>query len=143
MAGTIATDLAPDVTRWRQDTPGSSRVAHLNNAGAALAPHVVRKAIDEHLDLESEIGGYEAAELRAGEVREVYGAVGRLMGARGENVALMQNSTVAFAQAISAFDLGPDDSILTSQDDYASNQIMYLSLAQRRGVRIVRAPDAA
>ena len=54
----------------------------------------------------------------------------------------MQNSTVAFAQAISAFDLGPEDSILTSQDDYASNQIMYLSLAQRRGVRIVRAPDA-
>jgi len=118
-------------------------VAHLNNAGAALAPRVVRKAIDEHLDLESEIGGYEAAEMRAGEVREVYAAVGRLLGAKGENVALMQNSTVAFAQAISAFDLGPEDSILTSQDDYASNQIMYLSLAQRRGVRIVRAPDAA
>ena len=141
MAGTIATDLAPDIMRWRHDTPGCSRVAHLNNAGAALAPSVVRKAIDEHLDLESEIGGYEAAELRAGEVREVYGAVGRLMGARGENLALVQNSTVAFAQAISAFDLGPEDSILTSQDDYASNQIMYLSLAQRRGVRIVRAPD--
>jgi len=117
-------------------------VAHLNNAGAALAPRVVRKAIDEHLDLESEIGGYEAAELRAGEVREVYAAVGRLLGAKGENVALMQNSTVAFAQAISAFDLGPEDSILTSQDDYASNQIMYLSLAQRRGVRILRATDA-
>jgi len=143
MAGTIATDLAPDITRWRQDTPGCSRVAHLNNAGAALAPRAVRKAIDEHLDLESEIGGYEAAEMRAGEVREVYAAVGRLLGAKGENVALMQNSTVAFAQAISAFDLGPEDSILTSQDDYASNQIMYLSLAQRRGVRIVRAPDAA
>ncbi|MFL5533180.1 MAG: aminotransferase class V-fold PLP-dependent enzyme [Gemmatimonadales bacterium] len=142
MVGTIATDLDRDILRWRRDTPGCSRVAHLNNAGAALAPRVVRKAIDEHLDLESEIGGYEAAEMRAGEVREVYAAVGSLLGARGENVALVQNSTVAFAQAISAFDLGPADSILTSQDDYASNQIMYLSLAQRRGVRIVRAPDA-
>ncbi|MFL5448035.1 MAG: aminotransferase class V-fold PLP-dependent enzyme [Gemmatimonadales bacterium] len=142
MVGTIATDLDRDILRWRQDTPGCSRVAHLNNAGAALAPRVVRKAIDEHLDLESEIGGYEAAEMRAGEVREVYADVGRLLGAKGEHVALVQNSTVAFAQAISAFDLGPADSILTSQDDYASNQIMYLSLAQRRGVRIVRAPDA-
>jgi selenocysteine lyase/cysteine desulfurase len=66
-------------------------VAHLNNAGAALAPRVVRKAIDEHLDLESEIGGYEAAEMRAGEVREVYAAVGRLLGAKGENVALMHS----------------------------------------------------
>ncbi len=32
--------------------------------------------------------------------------------------------------------------ILTSRADYASNQIMYLSLARRQGVEIVRAPDA-
>jgi selenocysteine lyase/cysteine desulfurase len=32
--------------------------------------------------------------------------------------------------------------VLTSRADYASNQIMYLSLARRRGVEIVRAPDA-
>ena len=66
----------------------------------------------------------------------------RLLGAKARNVALVQNSTVAFAQAISAFDLGPGDVILTSRSDYASNQIMYLSLARRRGVEIVRAPDA-
>jgi selenocysteine lyase/cysteine desulfurase len=141
MAGAITVDLARDLVRWRQDTPGCTRVAHLNNAGAALAPHVVRSAIDAHLDLESELGAYEAAEARAGELREVYATLGRLLATQSENVALVQNSTVAFAQAISAFDLGPEDSILTSQDDYASNQIMYLSLAQRRGVRIVRAPD--
>jgi selenocysteine lyase/cysteine desulfurase len=141
MAGAITVDLARDLVRWRQDTPGCTRVAHLNNAGAALAPHVVRSAIDAHLDLESELGAYEAAEARAGELREVYATLGRLLATQAENVALVQNSTVAFAQAISAFDLGPEDSILTSQDDYASNQIMYLSLAQRRGVRIVRAPD--
>jgi selenocysteine lyase/cysteine desulfurase len=142
MAGTVARDLDRDILGWRQDTPGCSRVTHLNNAGAALPPGVVRKAINEHLDLESDVGGYEAAEMRSAEVREVYAALGMLLGARGENVGLMQNSTVAFAQAISAFDLGPKDSILTSQDDYASNQIMYLSLAQKRGVRVVRAPDA-
>jgi selenocysteine lyase/cysteine desulfurase len=56
-------------------------------------------------------------------------------------LALVQNSTVAFAQAISAFDLGPGDVILTSRSDYASNQIMYLSLARRRQVEIIRAPD--
>jgi selenocysteine lyase/cysteine desulfurase len=55
---------------------------------------------------------------------------------------MQQNSTVAFAQAFAAFDLGPGDVILTTRADYASNQIMYLALARRRGVEIVRAPDA-
>ena len=50
---------------------------------------------------------------------------------------------MAFSQAISAFDLGPGDVLLTSRADYASNQIMYLSLARRRGVEVVRAPDTS
>jgi selenocysteine lyase/cysteine desulfurase len=99
--------------------------------------------MNAHLDLESEVGGYEAAEAQLGAVTDAYAALGRVLGARPENLALVQNSTVAFAQAISAFDFGTGDTILTSQADYASNQIMYLSLARRRGVRIVRAPDAA
>ena len=49
---------------------------------------------------------------------------------------MQQNSTVAFAQAFAAFDLGPGDVILTSRADYASNQIMYLALARRRGVEV-------
>ena len=79
---------------------------------------------------------------RSSAIRQVYAAVGRLLGARGRNVAMVQNSTVAFSQAISAFDLAPGDVILTSRSDYASNQIMYLSLARRRGVEVVRAADA-
>jgi selenocysteine lyase/cysteine desulfurase len=55
---------------------------------------------------------------------------------------MQQNSTVAFTQALAAFDLGPGDLILTSRADYASNQIMYLALAQRRGVETIRVPDA-
>jgi selenocysteine lyase/cysteine desulfurase len=127
---------------WRDDTPGCSRLVHLNNAGAALAPRPVREAVRAHLDLEDTLGGYEAAETAIDSLRAAYEAVGRVLGAGPHNVALVQNSTVAFAQAITAFDLGPGDAILTSRSDYASNQIMFLSLARRRGVEIVRAPDA-
>jgi selenocysteine lyase/cysteine desulfurase len=141
MDGAITVDLARNLLRWRQDTPGCSGVIHLNNAGAALMPRAVTDAVTAHLELENQAGGYEAAEARAPAIREAYGALGRVLGTRGENVALVQNSTVAFAQAITAFDLAPGDSILTSQADYASNQIMYLSLARRRGVDVVRAPD--
>jgi len=130
------------VRRWRADTPGAERLVHLNNAGAALVPQPVADAVAAHLRLESELGGYEAADARAGALRGVYASLARLLGADARNIALAQNSTVAFAQALAAFDFRPGDRILTSRADYASNQIMYLSLARRLGVEVVRAPDA-
>jgi selenocysteine lyase/cysteine desulfurase len=132
----------PELSRWRADTPGCERLVHLNNAGAALQPTPVRHAVLGHLELEQELGGYEAAEARADAIRDAYDAIGRLVGASGHNIAMQQNSTVAFAQAFAAFDLRRGDLILTSRADYASNQIMYLALSRRVGVEVMRAPDA-
>ena len=129
------------LARWREDTPGCTRRIHLNNAGASLVPGPVRRAVDQHLDLEDELGGYEAADYRADAFGQVGDDLGRLVGAQRGNIALAQNSTVACAQALGAFDFASGDSILTSRADYASNQIMYLSLAERLGVEIIRAPD--
>ncbi|HEX3274638.1 MAG TPA: aminotransferase class V-fold PLP-dependent enzyme [Gemmatimonadales bacterium] len=126
---------------WRADTPGTARRIHLNNAGAAMVPTPVRRAVDQHLDLEDELGGYEAKDARADALQLATGDLARLLGVRPRNVAWSQNSTTAFAQALSAFDFRPGDRIVTSRADYASNQIMYLSLARRHGVEIVRAPD--
>jgi selenocysteine lyase/cysteine desulfurase len=134
--------LPADLERWRSDTPGCSRLVHLNNAGAALVPRPVRDAIATHLSLEEKLGGYEAAEAQVEAIQGAYVALGRLLVTEARNIAMVQNSTVAFAQALSAYDLGAGDVVLTSLSDYASNQIMYLSLARRRGVEIVRAPDA-
>jgi selenocysteine lyase/cysteine desulfurase len=132
-----------DLSRWRAETPGCERIVHLNNAGAALVTGRVQAAVLGHLALEQEIGGYEAADAQAESLESTYAAVGRLLGAQARNIAIVQNSTVAFAQAMSAFDFGTGDIVLTTRADYASNQIMYLSLARRRGVEILRAPDAA
>jgi selenocysteine lyase/cysteine desulfurase len=143
VAGTLtAADRSSEVLRWRADTPGSGRLIHLNNAGAALVPRPVRDAVEAHLQLEEQVGGYEAGDAQKAAIQASYQAVAQVLGARSRNIALMQSSTVAFAQAISAFDFQRGDRLLTSRSDYASNQIMYLSLAQRRGVEIIRAPDA-
>ena len=142
MDRTMTRPLSPDLARWRSDTPGCTHLVHLNNAGAALVPRPVRDAVLRHFALEEELGGYEAADAQVEPIRQVYADVARLLGASARNVALVQNSTVAFAQAMSAFDLAPGDVVVTSRSDYASNQIMYLSLARRRGVEVVRAPDA-
>lgn len=130
------------ISRWRKDTPGCDTLAHLNNAGASLTPRVVHQTVAAHLRLEDELGGYEAFEASVEAIRRAYDDVGTLLGTRGRNIAFTQNSTLAFMQALEAFDFAPGDVIVTSNSDYASNQIMYLSLARRRGVDVVRAPDA-
>ncbi|HEX9730303.1 MAG TPA: aminotransferase class V-fold PLP-dependent enzyme [Gemmatimonadales bacterium] len=129
------------VERWRRDTPGVSERVHLNNAGAALMPRPVLDAMRDHLDREAQIGGYEASDEAADAVRDGYAAVGALVGAAAANIAVTENATVAFAQAMSAFDFAQGDVIVTTRNDYISNQLFFLSLARRRGVEVLRAHD--
>src|SRR5215467_10673815 len=139
----MTTTTAPtaELERWRSDTPGCIDRIHLNNAGASLPPAVVRDAIVTHLDRESQFGGYEAADEAAERIQEAYDAVATLIGTSARNIAVVENSTVAFAQALLAFDFRRGDVIVTSRADYVSNQLMYLSLGRRLGVEVRRAAD--
>lgn len=132
---------ASDVARWRADTPGVARRHHLNNAGAALQPEPVTAAVRAHLDLEAQIGGYEAAAAARPAIEEVYRAIGALVRAAPPNIALASSATGAYAQALAAFDFAPGDVIVTTRADYLSNRIMFEALAARRGVRAVEAED--
>jgi selenocysteine lyase/cysteine desulfurase len=131
-----------DPTPWRRDTPAASagRI-HLNNAGASLMPLPVIDAVADHLKLETQLGGYEAADAARSDIAAAYDDVGRLIAAPARNIAIVENATVAFAQALSSFDFRAGDVILTTRNDYISNQLMYLSLARRLGVDVVRADD--
>lgn len=129
------------LNKWRDDTPGCAHRIHLNNAGAALMPKPVIKAVEDHLKLETEIGGYEAADSAVGEIEECYKSVSRLIGAEPKNIAMVENATVATSQALSIFDFKRGDALLTTNVDYASNQIMLLNLAKRFGAKIIRADD--
>src|SRR5436309_4596653 len=129
------------VEKWRADTPGCANVIHLNNAGSALMPQPVIRAIVDHLHREAAFGGYESADDAADAVRDAYANVARLLGGQARNVAIVENATVAFFQALSAFDFQAGDVILTTRNDYISNQLAYLSLGKRRGIEIRRAAD--
>lgn len=133
---------ALNLAAWRADTPGCATRVHLNNAGAALMPAPVKDAITGHLGREALEGGYEAADAAAPQRDRAYADVAALIGAAPRNIAMTSSATRGVALALSAFDFSPGDAIVTSTDDYISNQLMYLALARRRGVRLLRAPDA-
>jgi selenocysteine lyase/cysteine desulfurase len=135
--------MDPLLQQWRDDTPGCTNQIHLNNASAGLMPLPVLDAIVGHLNREAKFGGYESADDAEAAFSEAYDNVSKLLGAQPRNVAIVENSTVAFFQALSAFDFKPGDVIVTTRNDYISNQLAYLSLARRHGVEVRRAADLA
>ena len=130
-----------DVAALRADTPGCRERVHLNNAGAALMPGPVLRAIEDHLELEARIGGYEAADARKDEIAGVYDAIGTLINAPPGNVAVVEHATRGFVEALSSVPFKRGDAIVTTRNDYASNQIQYLALEARLGIEVVRVPD--
>ncbi|MCE7924091.1 MAG: aminotransferase class V-fold PLP-dependent enzyme [Haliscomenobacteraceae bacterium CHB4] len=142
--------MTPSIESLRADTPAfvnttadQPSLIHLNNAGAALPPMPVLRAMQEHLDLEARMGGYEAADVKATEIAGFYPAIARLLNAQPRNIAFAASATDAYARALSAIPFRPGDAILTTENDYISNQIAFLALQKRFGIRLIRARDTA
>ncbi len=134
--------MSLDIAKIRADTPGVEKVAHFNNAGASLMPTPVLDVQIEHLKLETSIGGYEAATAAAVRCEAVYASVSKLIHADVEEIALVENATVAWDMAFYSLPFERGDRILTSEAEYAANYIAYLHVAKRTGVVIETIPCA-
>ena len=66
-----------EIARFRAETPGCKNVVHFNYAGSALMPQPVIDVTVNHIKLEGEIGGYEAADLADARIEAVYDSVAR------------------------------------------------------------------
>jgi cysteine desulfurase / selenocysteine lyase len=130
-----------DLTRARADTPGCMNVLHFNNAGASLMPEPVLNSVIGHLRLESEIGGYEAAEQAFEQLEHVYDAAAGLIGCSRDEIAVVENATRGWDMAFYSITFRPGDTILTSVAEYASNFIAYLQVARRTGAVIKVIPN--
>jgi cysteine desulfurase / selenocysteine lyase len=137
----MMSDIAIDIFRARQDTPGCEQVLHFNNAGAALMPKQVLDAVIGHLQLEAAIGGYEAAESAQNAVEHVYDAVSQLIHCQGDEIAIVENATRAWDMAFYAIPFKSGDRILTSVSEYASNYIAFLQIARRTSATVEVIPN--
>lgn len=128
-----------EIEKFRADTPGCLHKIHLNNAGASLMPAVVTEAIVRHIELESTIGGYEAGDKKSAEIAQFYNSAAQLLKCNPSEIAFTTNATDSFSRAISSIPFKAGDIILTTNEDYISNQITYLALKKRFGTRLIRA----
>lgn len=95
----------------------------------------VLSTVVDHLELESRIGGYEAADAIQNRAAAVYASIARLLNANSEEIALVENATRAWDMASYSIPFEPGDRILTAQNEYASNVIAFLQMRDR-GVSI-------
>ena len=104
-------------------------------------PTPVLDAQIDHLKLEASIGGYEAAAAAAERCEAIYASVAKLIHAEVEEIALVENATVAWDMAFYSLPFEKGDRILTAEAEYAANYIAYLQVARRAGAVVETIPS--
>lgn len=130
-----------DIANVRRETPAVKDILHFNNAGSSLPPQRVLQSVIDHLTLEAQIGGYEAASVKEKEIDRFYGAAAELINASVDEVAYAENATRAWDMAFYAIPFKKGDRLLTCVSEYASNYIAYLQVAEQKGVKIEVIPN--
>src|ERR1700709_1038652 len=90
------------ILQFREETAGTKNVVHFNNAGSGLMPDIVTRAQIEHIELESAIGGYEAAALQAKVIQAFYEQAALLFHCKPDNLAFTASATDAYTRALSS-----------------------------------------
>ena len=130
-----------DIEAVRTDTPACEKVIHFNNAGASLMPDPVFKSITDHLELEREIGGYEAENLAADKFASFYTEFAALLNCEPLEIAYVENATRAWDMAFYGLPLEKGDRILTHGSEYSSNFLALLQQSRRRAYEIDLVPS--
>ena len=125
-----------DILRLRKETPGTDKVIHFNNAGSSLPPQAVRHAVIDYLEEEMTYGGYETNAKYAEKINKTYSSIAKLINASAEEIAVVENATVAWQATFNAIDWKDGDVIIATQADYASNYLAYLHLQRRIKVEV-------
>lgn len=123
----------------RQEIRGlSDGKLFFNNAGSSLMPNIVVDSMIDYLQQEEQFGGYEVANRNADLLENFYTETSKLINCKPSNIAFMTSATEAFAKALSSIIFKEGDVIITTIDDYISNQITFISLQKKLNVKIIR-----
>lgn len=125
-----------NIEALRAETPACENVLHFNSAGASLMPDPVFYAVRDHLELERNVGGYEAERRAAKDIKTFYIEFAKLLRVHPSEIAYVENATRAWDMAFYGLPLKSGDRILTHGSEYVSNFLAFLQQAKRLGLEV-------
>lgn len=103
----------------------------LNSAGAALQPKTVYDSVLSHLELETKLGGYDAATKQSILSDDLYQQASTLIGSKPEEIAFVDCATRGWNLIFHSLNLPENSTIITSKYEYGSNYINFF-IAQKK-----------
>ena len=132
-----------EIEQIRAATRGTAERKHFNNAGSSLPTDLVVDTVIRYLKEEATYGGYETEARYSQQLEQVYALIARLLHARTDEIAIVENASVAWHLAFNGIDFAKDDEVITSEMEYVTNMIGFLNLRKTHGIQIMVVPNDA
>jgi len=130
-----------ELNRLRRETAGAANIIHFNNAGASLPPDMVVDTVVDYLREEALAGGYETEYKYREQLAHTYTLIARLINAKQDEVAIVENASAAWCIAFNGIDFKPGDEVITSEMEYVTNIIGFLNAEKNSGIKIKLIPN--
>lgn len=130
-----------EVQQLRAETRGTTKTIHFNNAGSSLHPDVVVDTVIDYLYEEAQNGGYETEYTYREELENTYNLIARLINARKDEIAIVENASIGWWLAFNGIDFKPGDEIITCEMEYVTNLIGLLHAKKTLGVEFKVIPN--
>ena len=137
----IKTFSEREIQKFRSETRGTSECTHFNNAGASLPPDEVVETVIHYLSEEATQGGYEMEDKYREQLENVYQVIARLIHAEKDEVAIVENASMAWGLAFNGIKFKKGDEIITSEMEYITNLLGFLNAEQTHGIQIKVIPN--
>ncbi len=140
----LAMEIAPlspqEIQQLRTETKGTAERIHFNNAGSSLPPDVVVDTVISYLQEEATHGGYETEDKYEKEMEHTYDLIAKLINANRDEVAVMENASIAWGLVFNGIVFTEGDEVITSEMEYLSNLMGFITAQKTHGVKIIVIP---
>lgn len=132
-----------EIGTLRAATRGTSEYIHFNNAGSSLPADNTVDTVIRYLQEEAINGGYETEARYAAGLDHVYALIARLINARPDEIALVENASTGWLLAFNGIDFQPGDEVITSEMEYVTNHLGFLNGKRSHDIRLTVIPNDA
>lgn len=132
------TPLEP--TPWRREFPLPPETLYFNHAGVAPIPLRTAQTIAKIAEITCQLGAIRYPELMA--IHEAARETcARLLGVASERLAFVPNTSEGLSYAALGVDWQAGDEIITTDQEFPSNLVVWADVARRHGVTLHRVPS--